>query len=91
MAGPPIIHSGFSLWAGGFHSFTHYILLMLQFYNQYALLLQLKNQKQEKDSSCFLQGIQSTSQALCWPLTGVISFCPPMALSVELQVILYPR
>ena len=56
-----------------------------KFHNEYALLLQLKNHKQEKNSSCLLQGIQSTSQGLRWPLTY---FVLPMALSVELRYII---
>ena len=74
-----------------------FILLLIifwycyMFYNEYALLLQLKNHKQEKNNSCHLQNIQSTSQALCWPPDRChLILCSPW-LQVWNSDILYSR
>ena len=48
MVGPPTVHSGFSLWVGGFHSFTHYILVLLHVLQWVCIAFAIKKPQARK-------------------------------------------
>lgn len=60
------------------HSLLIIFLVMLQVLQSVCNVFAIKKpEARKKDSSCFSQGIQSTSQALCWPPDRHHLICPP--------------
>lgn len=98
--GGPTNHSQWILPVGGRLSFfyslyfgiaTCFTMSMHCFCNEKTTGKKKKNHKQEKNNSCHLQNIQSTSQALCWPPDRChLILCSPW-LQVWNSDILYSR
>ena len=98
MVGPPTIHSGFSLWVGGFHSFTHYILVLLHVLQWVCIAFAMKKPQAKKKKTTSKKKIIAATYKIyrvqvrhyAGPLTGAISSCAPRGSKCGTQIYYIP-